>query len=138
MRGAARSNAPKQGSSYVSECDVEPSAAPVPGPSPWPRAPLSGACSFARSNALLRAVYEEEALSEKDLLKHLRGEADGKKVAKAEKKAVASKDAMVSEEAGETEDTAPKPEPDDAGKNFFFKGISGMGALLFKVTEKVP
>ena len=43
VRGAARSKAPKQGSSYVSECDVEPSAAPVPGPSPWPRAPLSGA-----------------------------------------------------------------------------------------------
>ena len=83
------------------------------------------------------AVYKE-ALSEKALLKYLHGEADGKKVAKAEKKAVASKDAMVSEEAGETEDTAPKPEPDDAGKNFFFKGISGMGALLFKVTEKVP
>ena len=75
----------------MSKYDAEPSAASAPARSPWPRAPLSGACSFARSNALLRAVYEEEALSEKDLLKHLRGEADGKKVAKAEKKAVASK-----------------------------------------------
>ena len=39
--------------------------------SPWPRAPLSGACSFARSNALLHAVFEEGTLSQKDLLKHL-------------------------------------------------------------------
>ena len=30
---------------------------------------LSGACSFARSKALLRAVFEEKALSEKDLKK---------------------------------------------------------------------
>ena len=77
------------------------------------------------------AVYEKETLSEKDLLKYLDGKADGKKVAKAEKKVV------VSEEAGETEDTHPKPEPDAAGKSFFFKGIPGMGTLLFKVTAKV-
>ena len=81
----------------MNECDAEPSAAPapVPGRSPWPRAPLSGACSFARSNALIRAVYEEEKMSEKDLLKHLDGKADGKKVAKAK----AEKEAVVSEEA---------------------------------------
>ena len=77
------------------------------------------------------AVYKEEALTEKALLKHLDGKADGKEVAKAEKKVV------VSEEAGETEDTHPKPEPDAAGKSFFFKGIPGMGTLLFKVTAKV-
>ena len=101
MRGAARSKAPKQGSSYVSECDVEPSAAPVPGRSPWPRAPLSGACSFARSNALLRAVFEEKALTEKALLKHLDGKADGKKVAKVEKgeeARVVGREAVVREE----------------------------------------
>ena len=74
----------------MSEYDAEPPAASVLARPPWPRAPLSGDCSFAHSNALLRAVFEEKALSEKDLLKHLRGEADGKKVAKAEKKAVAS------------------------------------------------
>ena len=96
-----------------------------------------GACSFAHSNALLRAVYEEEALSEKDLLKHLDSKADGKKVAKVEKKVVVSEEAVVSEKAGETEDTHPKPEPDAAGKSFFFKGIPGMGTLLFKVTAKV-
>jgi len=77
------------------------------------------------------AVYKEEALTEEALLKHLDGKADGKEVAKAEKKVV------VSEEAGETEDTHPKPEPDAAGKSFFFKGIPGMGTLLFKVTAKV-
>ena len=121
----------------MSEYDAEPPAASVLARSPWPRAPLSGDCSFAHSNALLRAVFEEKVLTEKALLKHLDGKADGKKVAKAEKKAVASKDAMVSEEAGETEDTHPKPEPDAAGKSFFFKGIPGMGTLLFKVTAKV-
>jgi hypothetical protein len=83
------------------------------------------------------AVYEEETLSEKALLKHLDGKADGKKVAKAEKKVAVSEEAVVSEEAGETEDTHPKPEPDAAGKSFFFKGIPGMGTLLFKVTAKV-
>ena len=76
------------------------------------------------------AVYKEKALTEKALLKHLDGTADGKKVA-------VSGEAVVSEEAGETEDTHPKPEPDAAGKSFFFKGIPGMGTLLFKVTAKV-
>ena len=70
-------------------------------------------------------------MSEKDLLKYLDGKADGKKVAKAEKKVV------VSEEAGETEDTHPKPEPDAAGKSFFFKPIPFMGTPLFKVTATV-
>ena len=60
------------------------------------------------------AVYKEEALSEKALLKHLDGKADGKKVAKAEKKVAVSEEAVVSEEAGETEDTHPKPEPETA------------------------
>ena len=53
------------------------------------------------------AVYKEKALTEKALLKHLDGKADGKKVA-------VSEEAVVSEEAGETEDTHPKPEPDAA------------------------
>ena len=44
--------------------DAEPPAASVLARSPWPRAPLSGDCSFAHSNALLRAVFEEKALSE--------------------------------------------------------------------------
>lgn len=71
-------------------------------------------------------------MSEKDLLKHLDGKADGKKVAKAK----AEKEAVVSEEAEEAvmEDT---PEPDGAGKSFFFKRIPGMGTMLFKVTAKV-
>ena len=54
-----------------------PLAASVIARSPWPRAPLSGDCSFAHSNALLRAVSEDKALSEKDLVKHLDGKADG-------------------------------------------------------------
>ena len=78
----------------------------------------------------MSAVYEEKVLAEKALLKYLDGTADGKKVA-------VSGEAVVSEEAGETEDTHPKPEPDAAGKSFFFKGIPGMGTLLFKVTAKV-
>ena len=36
------------------------------------------------------AVYKEKALTEKALLKHLDGKADGKKVAKVEKKVVVS------------------------------------------------
>ena len=78
----------------------------------------------------MSAVYEEKVLTVKALLKYLDGTADGKKVA-------VSGEAVVSEEAGETEDTHPKPEPDAAGKSFFFKGIPGMGTLLFKVTAKV-
>ena len=105
----------------MSKYDAEPSAASAPARSPWPRAPLSGACSFAHSNALLRAVYEEKSFSEKDLLKHLDSKADGKKVAKVEEEAV------VSEEARET----------CSGKSFFFQGIPGQGTLLFKVAKTV-
>ena len=83
------------------------------------------------------AVYKEKALTEKALLKHLDGKADGKKVA-------VSEEAVVSEEAGETEDTHPKPEPDApqghparTDMSFFFRGIPGCGTLLFKVKEKV-
>ena len=53
----------------MSKYDAEPSAALVL-PARLGRAhQLSGACSFARSKALLRAVFEEKALSEKDLKK---------------------------------------------------------------------
>ena len=45
----------------------------------------------------MSAVYEEKALTEKALLKHLDGKADGKKVAKAEKKVVVFEEAVVSE-----------------------------------------
>ena len=48
------------------------------------------------------AVYKEEALSEKTLLKHLDGKADGKKVAKVEKKVVVSEEALSSVRFRET------------------------------------
>ena len=115
----------------MSKYDAEPSAASAPARSPWPRAPLSGACSFAHSNALLCAVYEEEALSEKDLLKHLDSKADGKKVAKVEKE---EKEAVVSKEAGETDEVLGEP---CSSKSFFFQGIPGQGTLLFKVAKTV-
>ena len=73
------------------------------------------------------AVYEEETLTEKALLKHLvEHGAHGKKVAKAEKKVAVSKEAVVSSARDAFEEAA-----------FFFKRISGMGFLLFKVTAKV-
>ena len=72
----------------------------------------------------MRAVYEEEALTEKALLKHLDGKAA---VVSAPEPAPA---AVVS---------APEPAPgrDLEPESFFFKGISGMGTLLFKVTANV-
>ena len=110
-----------------------------------PAHPCVGACSSAGRKALVSAVFEKKVLSMEELSKHL---ADGKHEPQ-EKTAAPVEEAGPQEETAapveETEEVTAMPnmaEPPTttalpSTNTFFFKKLSGMGKVLFKVTKTV-